>query len=83
MTSFKMRMPIICLGCEFQREDICILSNRMITDENLYDKKPDECYLKESDIEGWVMLDIDKIPPGTVIGVGMTDVGSLSSAEPI
>jgi hypothetical protein len=83
MTSFKMNMPIICLGCNFQADDTCVLSKKMITEEDLYDRRPDHCYLKPSDVEGWVDIDIDKIPADTVLNIGMTDVDSMSSAEPI
>ena len=82
MTSFKMKLPIICLGCPFQ-SDVCILSGRMITEEYLYDKKPDHCFLKESDKEGWVTLDVDKMPPDTVIGLDMTDIDGFSLIEPM
>ena len=82
MTKFKMDMPIICLGCTFQMEDVCALSGRMITEEYLYDKRPDHCYLTDMG-DGWVLLDNTKMPADTVIGLSMTDIDSLSSAEPI
>ena len=81
MIKFEMKMPIICLGCKFQAEDLCALSGRKITEEYLYDKKPDHCFLKD-DGDGWVTLDCDKMPHDTVIGISMESVDSLSSAEP-
>jgi len=81
MFRIEMELPRICLNCPFQADE-CTLSHRMITEEDLYNQRPDSCWLTPAE-DGWLTLDYDKIPDGTVVDLGVMDNPAIMTIEEI
>lgn len=83
MILLESPLPRICFGCTFCAQPECSLLHRHITEEYIYDKKPDWCPWVQSEYEGQITIDYEKIPEDTIIDLGFIDIDSYASIEEI
>lgn len=74
MVVFQMPYPRICLSCiYYDGDEECLMRHQYLTEEAIYDEKPEECWLKKITDE-IVTIDNEKVPDGAVIDLGAIEV---------